>query len=76
MKMPTISHEFTETTQSSQDQTTHPICHDPGATDYRGSWACHLRSHEVTIDFAPVIRERIWPTVSHAVWPNSFSLRR
>ena len=29
--------------------TTHPIYDDFGATDDRGSWKGHLRSHEVTI---------------------------
>ena len=39
--------------------TANPICDDPCATDDRDSREGHLRSHEVTISFSPITRDRM-----------------
>ena len=38
--------------------TTRPNCADLGATD-QGSQESHMRSHEVTIQFSPITRDRM-----------------
>ena len=59
MEMLPVSHNLTETPNSFRIMTTHPICDDRGATDDRGSREGHLRSHEVTIRFSPITRNRM-----------------
>ena len=51
MKMLPVSHKLTKPPNSFRIMITHPIYHDPGATDDRGSRKSHLRSHDVTIHF-------------------------
>ena len=47
-----------ETTKALRIMTTRPNCADLGATD-QGSQESHMRSHEVTIHFSPITRDRM-----------------
>ena len=59
MKLLPVSINQPKPPNSFRIMATHPICDDPRAVDDRGSREDHLRSHEATIRFSPITRDRV-----------------